>query len=202
MMLFLKVSSPLFAKHATWNYKIWPELDTDVIYIQLLSRVEDERHSAKRMFHKCTDIPNVAIAMLQKLSTSRRKCCQRWNCQLLMARTPMPGRVDRMGKEVQQHDVQFLPYLQPAISSLAACLLGNIGNPHFFPSQKSFAPAEEARPKISTFPSEEEERVWAPRSLNQQQGTPGAASSQSVIPRERDCALCSTIVCRVFQSKA
>ena len=142
MMLFLKVSSPLFAKHATWNYKIWPELDTDVIYIQLLSRVEDERHSAKRMFHKCTDIPNVAIAMLQKLSTSRRKCCQRWNCQLLMARTPMPGRVDRMGKEVQQHDVQFLPYLQPAISSLAACLLGNIGNPHFFPRKKALHPGQ------------------------------------------------------------
>ena len=45
---------------------------------------------------------------------------------------------------------------------------------------KISAPAEKARPKISTFPSEEERGVRAPRSLNQQQD--GAASSQSVIP--------------------
>ena len=48
MMLFSKVSSPLSAKHANQRYKIWPEIDTDVIYIQLLSRVEDVRGTVQR----------------------------------------------------------------------------------------------------------------------------------------------------------
>ena len=49
-----------------------------------------------------------------------------------MARPPMPGRVDRMGTRgrVQHHDVQFLPYLQPAISNLLPAA-GNIGNAFF-----------------------------------------------------------------------
>ena len=58
----------------------------------------------------------------------------------------------------------------------------NIGNA--FSPPKSFAACDD-----QSFPREEE-RVWTPRSLNQQQDG-AAASSQSVIPRERRSTLCS-----------
>ena len=67
---------------------------------------------------------------------------------------PMPGRVDRMGNRAigqvfrVQHDVQFLPYLQPAISSMLPS--GNIGNA-FFCCKKNFAPAEEKASEAQNF---------------------------------------------------
>ena len=82
----------------------------------------------------CNDIPNVAVAM--QMLQNATKCCPK-KVKLPTsngAQGPMPGRVDRMGtrERVQHHDVQFLPYLQPAISSLLLLSAqGNIGNAFF-----------------------------------------------------------------------
>ena len=93
---------------------------------------------------------------------------------------PLPGRVDRMGNRAigqsgKCSGCNTMCNSCPTFNrQYPACCRQAISATHFFAAKKTLhrQRRRQARPKISTstFPSEEEKRVWAPRSLNQQDG--------------------------------